>query len=85
MIWLNDLKITVPRNMNIKYVAIFFYVLNTSDHSAINIYIYIYIYKVKVKFATVVEGDPKAPFSIATTPRCTGWCYSFPSIVHSYP
>ena len=22
--------------------------------------------------ATVVEGDPKAPFSIATTPRCWG-------------
>ena len=22
--------------------------------------------------ATVVEGDPKAPFSIATTPRCRG-------------
>ena len=26
----------------------------------------------KVKLATIVEGDPKAPFSIATTPRCTG-------------
>ena len=25
---------------------------------------------VKVKLATVVKGDPKAPFSIATTPRC---------------
>ena len=24
----------------------------------------------KVKLATVVEGDPKAPFSIATTARC---------------
>ena len=24
----------------------------------------------KVKLATIVEGDPKAPFSIATTPRC---------------
>ena len=29
-----------------------------------------YIYKVKVKLATVVEGDKKTPFSIATTPRC---------------
>ena len=29
--------------------------------------IYIYIYK-----STVVEGDPNAPFSIATTPRCCG-------------
>ena len=24
------------------------------------------------KLATVVDGDPKAPFSIATTPRCKG-------------
>ena len=26
--------------------------------------------------ATVVEGDPKAPFLIATTPRCKGWRFS---------
>ena len=25
-----------------------------------------------VKLATIVEGDPKAPFSIATTLRCWG-------------
>ena len=31
-----------------------------------------------VKLATIVEGDLKAPFSIATTPRCRGGCYSFP-------
>ena len=29
------------------------------------------------KLATVVESDSKAPFSIATTPRCRGGCYSF--------
>ena len=28
------------------------------------------------KLATIVEGDPKAPFSIATTPRCRGGRYS---------
>ena len=28
--------------------------------------------KVKVKLATAVEGDPKASFSIATTPQCRG-------------
>ena len=28
--------------------------------------------KKKVKSATVVEGDPKAPFSIATTLWCRG-------------
>ena len=26
----------------------------------------------KIKLATVIEGDPKTPFSIATTSRCTG-------------
>ena len=31
----------------------------------------------KVKLATVVEGDRKAPFSIATAPRCRGGRYSF--------
>ena len=31
-----------------------------------------------IKLATIVEGDPKAPFSIATTPRCKGGPYSLP-------
>ena len=35
-----------------------------------------YVSKSKVKLATVVEGDPKAPFSIATTPRCREGRYS---------
>ena len=39
----------------------------------LSIYIYIYI-----KLATIVEGNPKAPFSIATTPMCRGGRYSFP-------
>ena len=46
------------------------------------------IYKftgIKVKLVTVVEGDPKAPFSIATTPRCRGGHYSFPWIGPLYP
>ena len=36
---------------------------------------------------TIVEGNPKAPFSIATTPRCRGGRYSFPGstiIKHCY-
>ena len=33
----------------------------------------------KAKLATFVESDLKAPFSIATTPRCRG-CYSIPWI-----
>ena len=34
---------------------------------------------------TVVESDPKALFSIATTLRCRGGCYSFPWIAPLYP
>ena len=30
------------------------------------------------KLATIVEGNPKVPFSIATTPRCRGGRNSFP-------
>ena len=39
----------------------------------------------KVKLATIVKGDPKAPFSIATTPRCRGGRHSFPWISPLYP
>ena len=38
----------------------------------------------KVKLATVVKGDPKAPFSIATTPKCRGGCDPFPWIAPLY-
>ena len=31
----------------------------------------------KIKLATIVEGDQKAPFSIATTPKYRGGRYSF--------
>ena len=34
---------------------------------------------------TIVEGDQKAPFSIATTPRCREGRYSFPMIAPLYP
>ena len=33
-------------------------------------------------FATVVEGDSKAPFSIATTPRCGEDDALFPGLLH---
>ena len=42
-------------------------------------------FSIKVKLVTVVEGDPKAPFSITTTPRCRGGRYSFPWIAPLYP
>ena len=37
------------------------------------------------KLATVVEGDEKAPFLIATTPRCKEGYYSFPWSDSLYP
>ena len=39
----------------------------------------------KVKLATVVEGNPNAPFSIDTTPRCRGVRYSITWINPLYP
>ena len=38
----------------------------------------------KSKLATVVEGDQKAPFSMATTLRCRGGRFSFPWISPLY-
>ena len=32
--------------------------------------------------ATIVNGNPKAPFLIVTTPRCRGGCYSFPGLLY---
>ena len=43
------------------------------------------IVKKVVKLATVVEGEPKAPFSIATTPRCRGGRDFFSWIAPLYP
>ena len=37
------------------------------------------------KVSKVKLGDPKAPFTIATTPRCRGGCYAFPWIALLYP
>ena len=39
----------------------------------------------KVMLSTLVEGDPRAPFSIATTPQCNGERYSIPWIAPLYP
>ena len=47
--------------------------------SSLTIYIYIYIY-IYIKLPALIEGDPKALFSIATTPKCREGCYSFPWI-----
>ena len=36
----------------------------------------------KNKFVNVIEGDPKAPFSIATTSRCREGRYAFPGLTN---
>ena len=56
-------------------VFIFIYV-----YECVCIYIYIYI-----SWPSVIEGEPKAPFSITTTPMYRGRCYSFPWIAPLYP
>ena len=38
--------------------------------------------RMSLQLVTVVKGDPKAPFSIATTPRCRGGRYSIPRLLH---
>ena len=65
------------------YCSKFEFSLTHVAYSAFLHLFYIYIYKVKL--VTVVVGDPKAPFSIATTMRCRGGCYSFPWIPPLYP
>ena len=39
----------------------------------------------KMMATVVVEGDQKAPFSIANTPRCRRGCYFFLWIAPLYP
>ena len=55
----------------------------------IYIYVYIYIYIYILDFIYLVDkrnqGRPRAPFSIATTPRCRGGPYPFPPITPIYP
>ena len=52
---------------------------------SVSLYMHIYMYMYKVKLATVVKGDPKAPFSVATTLRCKGEYNSFLWIALLYP
>ena len=39
----------------------------------------------KVKLANLVEGDPKAPFSIGTPPRIRAGCLYIPWFTQLYP
>ena len=57
----------------------------TANNSANNNVVFFFVSDLKikqVKLATLVKGDLKAPFSIATTPRCREERYSFPGFFH---
>ena len=56
--------------------------LSSLDHM---IHVFTCVPYIVSKLATSVKGDPKAPFSIATTPGCRGGCYSIPWIAPLYP
>ena len=60
------------------YIYIFIYIY-------IYIFIYIYIYIYIGKLMTVVKGEPKVSFSIATTLSCIEGHNSFPGIAPLYP
>ena len=48
---------------------------HTATHMHENIYIYTHTHTHTVKLATIIKGDPKAPFSLATTLMYRGWLY----------
>ena len=75
LIWINRLRCAF-RNVPIWIVFIFNTILSFFEW--FSQYVNIFDYQIKwVKLATLVEGDLKAPFSIATTSRCKGGCCSF--------
>ena len=53
------------------------FISNTND-----LYTIIWFQVIKVKLVTVVKGNQKAPFSIATTLKCRGEHNSFPGLLH---
>ena len=59
--------------------------MNDFRQSDIPLKLIIYSSKMVSKLGTLVEGDPKAHFSIATTPMCRGGHNSIPWIVPLYP
>ena len=57
--------------------------MHRDTHIYIHIYKYLYIFAyTKLKLVTVVQGNQKAPFSIATTLRCREGATPFPGLLH---
>ena len=68
------LYIPIHINMHASVYAFYTYII---------IFLYLCSYIVGyIKLATIAEGNPKAPFSIATTPRCRGGRHSFPGLLY---
>ena len=82
LIWLIYHKTNQPTNQP-RFIRVDFHKLNPPPRETPSLLRKQYI--TKIKLATIVEGDPKAPFSIATTPRCREGRYSFPRIAPLYP
>ena len=62
------------------HIIIFKYVQQGREELLVS-HTYLLYYKV----GELIEGDQKAPFSIATTPKCRGGRYSIPWIAPLYP
>ena len=71
--------------MQVKVCNIIFVQCPGNLNRVFEAYLVLYKDSKENKLATFVEGDPKAPFLIATTPRCRGGRYLFPRITPLYP
>ena len=67
-----------------KYIPIKVYWMLPFVFEGENVVDYTIKYSEEVKLATVVEGNQKSPFPIATTPRCKRGHYLFPWIAPLY-
>ena len=67
--WSNAQHVSTPTTMILPKIAGTSHSLNCFSYMIYNI-----------SSLTIFEGDPKAPFSIATTPQCKGGCHTFPLI-----
>ena len=65
-------------------VTLKFSKFNLDETGQVNFIEYVKLSKI-VKLATVVKGESKAPFSVATRTRCRGGRHSFPRIAPLYP
>ena len=90
--------LSLSLSLSLFFLSIYKLVIYTYRYTQIQIYIYIYIYSHKsvshthththiyiYKLVSLVEGDPKVPFSITTIPRCWRGRYSIPRIAPLYP